>query len=116
MRAEDRVRLRHMIEAGEAIADFVAGRARIDLDKDLMLMFAVVRAVEIIGEAASRVSDETRAAHADIPWKAIVAMRNRLAHAYFDVDADIVWVAATQEIPALLRRLKTCADAERPGS
>ena len=110
MQAEDLVRLRHMIEAGETVARFVAGRSRADLDRDLMLMFAVVRAIEIIGEAASKMSAETYAAHAEIPWRAIVGMRHRLVHAYFDIDADVVWVAATQEVPALLAQLRTLAD------
>ena len=106
---EDQVRLRHMIEAAEQVRSFVAGRERPDLDTDRMLLFALVRAIEIIGEAASKVSDGTRNAHLDIPWKAMVGMRNRLIHAYFDVDADILWVAATVEIPALLVHLEALA-------
>lgn len=106
---EDQVRLRHMIEAAEQVRIFVAGRERPDLDTDRMLLFALVRAIEIIGEAASKVSDGTRNAHLDIPWKAIVGMRNRLIHAYFDVDADILWVAATVEVPALLLQLEALA-------
>jgi uncharacterized protein with HEPN domain len=66
----------------------------------------LTRAVEVIGEAASRVSPETRALAADIPWKAVIGMRNRLIHAYFDVDADILWQAATVEVPALLAQLQ----------
>ena len=69
-----------------------------------MLFFAVVRAVEIIGEAAGKISEETRADHDDIPWSAIAGMRNRLVHAYFDIDASIVWVAVTEEIPAVRKR------------
>lgn len=105
MRDEDLVRLRHMIEAAEQVRQFISGRQRGDLDGDCMLLFALTRAIEIIGEAASKVSDETKAAHADIPWKAIVGMRHRLVHAYFDVDADVLWVAATAEVPALLTQL-----------
>ena len=66
-----------------------------------MLLFAVVRAIEIIGEAASKVSEETRLSAPAIPWKAIIGMRNRVVHAYFDIDADILWKAAAEEIPAL---------------
>lgn len=69
-----------------------------------MLLFAVVRAIEVIGEAASRVSDETRAANPAIPWSAIVGMRNRLVHGYFDIDTEIVWKTATGEIADLLPR------------
>jgi uncharacterized protein with HEPN domain len=58
MRAEDRVRLRHMIEAAESAVQFIAGRQRTDLDEDRMLLFALVRAIEVLGEAASRMSEE----------------------------------------------------------
>lgn len=89
MQVEDCIRIAHMIEAPRDALGFIAGRARVDLDTKRMLLFAPVRAVEIIGEAASKVSDETRSAHAGTPWKAIIGMRNRLVHAYFDIDADI---------------------------
>jgi len=112
MRAEDRVRLLHMIEAAENAVQFVSNRQRSELDTDRMLQFALVRAIEIVGEAASKVSDDTRSAHAGIPWKAIVGMRNRLVHAYFEINADILWVAATVEIPALLAQLQALAAKE----
>jgi uncharacterized protein with HEPN domain len=95
-----------MIEAARACEDFVAERERADLDADLMLRFALVRAVEIIGEAASKVTSETRARFPTVPWPAIVATRNRLVHAYFDIDLDMLWETATEEIPALLAVLR----------
>lgn len=80
---EDRVRILHMIEAAGAVGRFMAGRSRADLDQDQMLLFAVVRAIEVLGEAASKISPETRAAVPSVPWGAIVGMRNRLIHGYF---------------------------------
>ncbi len=77
-----------------------------------MLLFAVVRAVEVIGEAASKMSEETRAAHAEIPWKAIVTMRNRLIHAYYDINTEIVWKTVTLEIPSILLQLRALAEGE----
>lgn len=106
MRAEDRVRILHMVEACEALQRFTVGRERNALVQDEMLLFAVVRAVEIVGEAASKVTQETRDTHPHIPWRAIVGMRNRLVHAYFEINVDMVWVAATQEIPLLLSQLR----------
>jgi uncharacterized protein with HEPN domain len=106
MRSEDRVRVLHMIEAAEEVSAFVAGRQRPDLDSDRMLLFAVVRAVEVIGEAAGKLSEEARVAATTVPWSAVVSMRNRLVHAYFDIDRDIVWRTATEEIPALLPALR----------
>lgn len=85
MSPDDLVRLRHMVEAAESALDFCRGRTRSELDSDAMLRFALTRAVEIIGEAAGKVSAEGRAELPVVPWSAIVGMRNRLAHAYFDV-------------------------------
>jgi uncharacterized protein with HEPN domain len=65
-----------------------------------MLLFAVVRAIEILGEAASQISAETRATHAGIPWRAIIGMRNRLIHAYSEINTEIIWQTVTQEFPA----------------
>jgi uncharacterized protein with HEPN domain len=95
-----------MIDAADAVRQFMTGRQRADLDADRMLLFAVVRAVEVIGEAASKVSEETRAMAPGIPWGGIVSMRNRLIHGYFDIDTDIVWKTVTDELPALLPELR----------
>ncbi len=107
MPPEDRIRLRHMAEAARDVQSFVAGRQRSDLDHNRMLLLAVVRAIEIIGEAASKVSIPTRDAHPNLPWAAIIGMRHRLVHAYFDIDLDIVWVAATVEVPQLLGQVES---------
>jgi uncharacterized protein with HEPN domain len=106
---EDRIRILHMIDATETALDFVSGRSRSDLDSDRMLFFALVRAIEVVGEAAGKVTGETRAAAADIPWSLVVSMRNRLIHAYFDVDHDVVWKTASEELPELLPKLRALA-------
>ncbi len=105
MRDEDSGRLQHMVEAAQSAIGFVSGRKRADLDQDRMLLFAVTRAIEIVGEAASKISDETRSEHRGIPWKAIIGMRNRLVHAYFDINADVLWQTVTVEIPQVLPAL-----------
>ncbi len=106
MRPDDLTRIRHMIDGGESALRFLAGRQRGDIDSDEMLRFALVRAVEIIGEAASKVSVETRLAAPLIPWADIIFMRNRLVHAYFDIDHTILWKTATEDIPDLLPLLR----------
>jgi uncharacterized protein with HEPN domain len=111
MRPEDRIRLEHMLESAHAIAQVVRDRSREDLDTDLLLRLAVVRAIEILGEAASRLSAEARAEMPEIPWASIVGMRNRLSHAYFDIDYDIVWRTATVEIPGLTPVLREALGA-----
>lgn len=98
-----------MIEAAESACNFVVGRARTDLDSDQMLLFALVRAIEIVGEAASKVSSATRQSSSDVPWNLIISMRNRVVHAYFDIDHEIVWKTATQELPQLLPMLRALA-------
>lgn len=94
-----------MVEASQAAMRFAAGRQLKDLQTDQMLLFAVLRAIEVMGEAANKVSEEVRLANTDIPWKAIVGMRNRLIHAYFDIDTEMVWETLESEIPAVLVRL-----------
>jgi uncharacterized protein with HEPN domain len=101
---EDRVRLLHMIEAAETARGFVSGKMRSDLDTDRLL--ALVRAIEVVGEAASKVSSKTRDVAVDIPWALIISMRNRLIRAYFDVDHEVVWKTVTEELPQLLPRLR----------
>jgi uncharacterized protein with HEPN domain len=105
MNASDRWRLGHIAEALEAALDFVRGRGRADLDSDQMLVFALVRAIEIAGEAASQVSAPGRAEVPDLPWPLMIGMRNRLVHAYFDVDLDILWDTVTRAVPPLAKRL-----------
>lgn len=107
MRVEDGVRIRHMIDAAESALRFINGRQRADLEQDEMLSFALVRAVEVIGEAASKVTAEGRAEVPDVPWAAVTGMRNRLIHAYFDINLDILWATVEQALPTLLGQLKS---------
>lgn len=101
----DEVRLRHMLDAAREVERFVAGKARVDLDTDRLLTLALLKSLEMIGEAASRVSEEVRTRHDGIPWVRIVGMRNRLIHAYFDVDLDQVWLTVTRDLPELRKAL-----------
>jgi uncharacterized protein with HEPN domain len=101
-----------MIEACESVQRFIQGRRRLDFESDQMLLFAVVRAIEVLGEAAGKVSEDTRSACPEIPWPEITNMRNRLIHGYFDIDIDIVWNTASIEIPALLVDLRRIAHAQ----
>jgi uncharacterized protein with HEPN domain len=98
-------RLRHMRDAASSAVEFAAGKDRAVLGSDRMFQFAIVRAVEIIGEAAAHVPDAMRAAHPEIRWGDIVGMRNRLVHGYFDVDLDIVWETVDVHLPALIAAL-----------
>ena len=113
MHVDDGSRIRHMLDAAREAQAFIAGRARADLDNDRLLALALVKLVEIIGEAASRVSPEGRAQYPSVPWPSIVRMRNRLIHGYFDIDLDRVWETVTTDLPPLVAALE---EAARPAS
>lgn len=91
-----------MLDAAREAMGFAEGHDRVDLDYNRMLTFAIVRAVEIIGEAANKISPDLKAAHPNVPWQNIVGMRNRLIHGYFDIDLDRVWDTVTLDLPALV--------------
>jgi uncharacterized protein with HEPN domain len=107
--------LQHVLDALNSALRLVQDRQRRDLDSDDMLFLALTRAIEIAGEAASRVFAETREALPDLPWTMMIAMCNRLVHAYFDVDRDILWTTVTVAAEPVVEKLKTLLD-ETPGS
>ncbi len=106
MNEADQVRLRHMLDAARAAASFVEGKTRADLETDLMFAFALVRAIEIVGEAASRISKEEQQNYPQISWKNITGMRNKIIHDYFDIDYDVVWETVRLRIPELIVELE----------
>ena len=103
---EDKVRLQHMLDAALEIQQYVQSSIREDLDQDRKLVHSLVRLFEIIGEAASQVSEELREELPEIPWSVIISMRNRLVHAYFSINLDIVWSTSKDDIPTLITELK----------
>lgn len=105
MRKDDEIRLRHMRDAAQEALAFSRDRSRSDLENDRMLEHSLVRCIEIIGEAASQVTKETQRQLPDIPWPSMVAMRNRLIHAYFDIDLDRVWDTVIDDLLPLLAAL-----------
>lgn len=106
-------RLRHMLDhAREAVA-MVAGTSRADLERDRQLNLALVRLLEIIGEAASQIPDETRLLCPQIPWVQIVSLRNRLIHGYDAVDFDILWEILKSDLPPLIAALEILAPPTR---
>jgi uncharacterized protein with HEPN domain len=101
MRKDDRIRLQHILDAANEALSFIKGKVRADLNNDRMLVLALIRELEIIGEAASKVTPETRSQNNAVPWQDIIGMRNRLIHAYFDVDLDTVWNTVARDLPVL---------------
>jgi uncharacterized protein with HEPN domain len=107
---DDIIRLRHMLDATLEAMEFVEGRSRPDLDTDRMLSRAVVRDIEIVGEAASKVSQEARELCPGLPWSNLVGMRNKLIHGYFNVDLDRIWDTVTGDLPVLAKELRRILD------
>ena len=83
-----------------------------DLDNDRQLVLALVKGVEIVGEAATQVTKPTRQQLPEIPWEPIVGMRNRLVRAYFDVNLDIVWKTVRGDLPELISPLEPLVPSE----
>ena len=92
-----------MLDAATEALSFVAHCEREDVITDRRLALALIKEIEIVGEAANRISEETKQQHPDIPWSAIVGMRNRLIHAYAEIDIEMVWSAVTQDLPRLVK-------------
>ena len=102
----DDVSLRHMLEHAREAVTFMEGKDRSDLEASRMLSLAVVRLIEIVGEAANRVSKTRQKQLSHISWPLIIGMRNRLIHGYDAVDLDIVWQTITEELPSLITILE----------
>ena len=99
---KDPIRLRHMRDAAREAIDLTRDKVRADLDRDRLLNLALVRLMEIVGEAAARISADYRTDHPEIPWPLIVGLRNRLIHGYDSVDFDILWAILTVDLPPLV--------------
>lgn len=103
---KDQIYLAEIKEFCQNIIQFMDG---IDYEKfaaDLKLQFAVVKLIENIGEASKRLTAQARSLYPNVDWKKAMAMRDKLAHDYMDVDLAIVFDVATNEVPALLKSLK----------
>jgi uncharacterized protein with HEPN domain len=106
MTPDDRWRLQHMLDASREALSFMAGRSSEDLTRDRMLLLSLVKEIEIVGEAAAKVSPEGRDSAPGIPWIQITAMRNRLTHGYFSWDLDVIWSTLTTNLPDLIAELE----------
>jgi uncharacterized protein with HEPN domain len=93
-----------IVLACRRLKGFVAGRAQEDLDRDELLQYAMLHAIALIGEGATRLSVEFRQAHPSVPWRDIIGTRNRIIHGYENVKLDIVWAIATEKVELLLEQ------------
>jgi uncharacterized protein with HEPN domain len=107
----DRIRILHMRDAAKDARRYLAGRIRSDLDSDSMLLHAVVHCLQVIGEAAARVTEQGRLRAPKIPWKKIVGMRHILVHVYYDIDTDTVWRVSQNDLKPLLDEIEIALNA-----
>jgi len=112
MHKDDEIRLRHMLDAAREARSFAQGQSRKDLDSSRMLVLALVKDIEIVGEAATRVSEDVQSSHPEIPWPDIIGMRHRLIHAYFEINLDILWETVTTDLPPLTASLENILPTE----
>jgi uncharacterized protein with HEPN domain len=107
MLPRDRSYLIDLVQAGKLIQDFIQGIDKERFDNSSLIQSAVIRQIEIIGEATKRLSEKCRSEHSEIPWKKIAGMRDILIHAYDHVDIDEVWNAVDTSIPSLIKQIET---------
>jgi len=111
--ARDPAYLWDMLDAATAVKEFAAGATFQDYARNKMMRSAVERQLEILGEAARRVSQEFKAEHPEIVWRQIVGLRNVLAHEYGDIRQERVWQIVSRDLPALIQQLKPLVPPQR---
>ncbi len=103
---DNKTRLLHILNAASKAVKLVENKSFQELEEDEVLTLALVKLIEIVGEASSRLSKEFQAEHPEIPWSGIIGMRNRLVHAYFDINLKVIWQTTQEDLPALIEQLK----------
>lgn len=107
MNSDDAIRLRHMLDAAQEAIMFFKGVEKSQLHDNRMLLLATVKELEILGEAAAKISPDTKELCPEVPWADIIGMRHRLVHAYFDIDTEVVWQTISRDLPPLISLLET---------
>ena len=102
-----------MLDRAREAVDMTGGRSRSDMDTNRMLNLALVRLMEVIGEAAGRVPENFRSRHPQVPWRDITDLRNRLIHGYDSVDFDRLWTIIQDDLPRLIEQLEIIVEQER---
>ena len=112
MRRDDASFLLDMLMAARDAVDFASELTYDRFAQSRLHQHAIIKAVEIVGEAAARISNETKESYADIPWAEIVGMRHRLVHAYFEVNLQRLWDTVHQDLPALIAQIEPLVPPE----
>ena len=100
---EDKIYLQHVLDSIKNIENFIEDMEEKEFIKNILVQSAVIRQLEIIGEAVKKLSTDLKIRYKNIPWKDIAGLRNKLIHDYFGVDINLVWTICTKDIPELKR-------------
>jgi uncharacterized protein with HEPN domain len=112
MQQNDRKYLSNMLDAAETAAGFVQSKTRNDLDDDRQLTLSLLKALEMVGEAAARVSTECQAGCQPIPWEKVIEVKHQVVQAYWDIDRDWIWQRVTEDLPRIVRALEELLSRE----
>ncbi|MCX6023532.1 MAG: DUF86 domain-containing protein [Chloroflexi bacterium] len=115
-RRDDTVLLQHMLDYAVEALQGIEGKEQLDVETDRFFMFGLIHMVEIIGEAARHVSESTQVAHPQMPWSAIIGMRNRLIHGYDQVNFDVLWRTIRDDLPILVEELQRILPERQQGA
>jgi uncharacterized protein with HEPN domain len=115
MQKDDLVYVGHMLDTARTIVAKTSGISRSTFDGDENLRIAVAHLIQNIGESARRVSQAFQQAHPEIPWSKIIAMRHKVVHDYLEINYDIVWRVATENLPPLVAKLEKLVPDDTPG-
>ncbi|MBA3019382.1 MAG: DUF86 domain-containing protein [Desulfobacteraceae bacterium] len=107
MQSKDRIRVRHILDEANEASKYAEGISFDEFVEDGKTVRAIIRSIEVIGEAASKISIEFREEHPDVPWQKIIGMRNRLIHVYFDIDYNVIWQTVKENLPPLIEQLQS---------
>ncbi len=102
---EEKVYIKHILDSIERLESYIQGANKEKFMKESIIQDAIIRKIEVIGEASKFISKETKEKNKDIPWKDIAGMRDKLIHAYFGVDLDAVWETVKKDIPVLKKEI-----------
>jgi uncharacterized protein with HEPN domain len=111
MKKDDSVYLRHIIDAFEQIGLYMNSVSHEEFLRNRLLQDGVIRQLEVMGEAARNLSEDLRNEYPEIPWRQMIGLRNRMIHAYFNVDLQIIWEIVQGDIPDLKQKMKQILDA-----
>lgn len=110
---KDSARLEHIIVAINYIQEFIEGKTQEDLEQNKILFFAVVKNIEIIGEAANKLTKELKMKYPEVDWNGMTGMRHVLVHDYYQINPRIAWITATKNIPEIKKQIQEIIEKEK---